>query len=222
MGTPQHINTVVKGSVGMLEEAAEALRKAAKAADSADDDHHEARSTAYSHWEGDGAEAFLSALEPQLNVTRDLHETCDQYRQAFDALAGTLQAVKNDMATVRSTATSGGLQLQGPIVLRPERPGPAPSASDYAGDQAGYDKAVDEHQAVVDDFNAKAKVFNTCLSIYKDARNKEEQGHTDFWEALDAEKGFDLDQSWSIGTTTASAALAGAGEMHNQRANLLT
>jgi len=222
MGTPQHINTVVKGSVGTLEEAAEALRKAEHAADSADDDQHSARSTAHSQWEGEGAEAFLSDLEPQLNFTRDLHETCQQYRHAFDALTGTLQAVKDDMAAIRTTATSGGLELQGPIVLRPEQPGPAPSASEYAGDQAGYDNAVDEHQAAVDDFNAKAEVFNTCLAHYKDARNKEEQGHTDFWEAVDADEGFDLNQSWSIGTTTASAALAGAGEMHNQRANLLT
>lgn len=221
MSTPLHLNTTVKGSVGMLQEAAHGLRNGHQAAEQADDAHHTARNIAHASWRGAGGEAFLEDLQPHLNITRDLVVTCEAYARAFEDFAGSLEVVKNDMDKVRSTAASGGLVVQGPIVLRPERPGPGPTVSQYAGDTDSYMQAARAHAAVVADFNAKAAVFNTCLTVFKEARNKEKQAHIEFWEAVDAERGFDVDQAWNIGTTTASAALGGLAGMHNTRTDLL-
>lgn len=222
MNTPQHLNTTVKGSVGMVQDAAHKLRIAAQGADRADDAHHSARDTAHQDWQGNACYAFLGELKPHLDVTRDLKVTCEAYGRAFDDLGGALEVVNNDMHEVRSTALAGGLRMEGPIVLRPEHPGSAPSAARHAGDPGGFGSAAREHQAAVDDFNDKAGVFNTCLTIFVEARKKEEQAHTEFWQAVDAGQGFDVDAAWSIGTTTVSAALGGLAGMHNARTDLET
>lgn len=221
MSAPQNINTIVRGSVGMLRDAANDLDKAHRAAEQANDAHYRARNIAYESWRGEGAEAFLNDLERQLDITRNLAHTCEVYSQAFDELAGALEVVKNDMDKIRSTAIAGGLRVQGPMVLRPERPGSAPSASDYVGNAAGYADAMHAYQAQVDAYNAKVETFNTCLAIYKEARNKEKQAHIDFWNAVQAGHGFDLDGAWNLGSTTASAALGALAGMENSRSDLL-
>lgn len=225
MGTPLHINTTVKGSVGMLQEAAQALRGGERSASESDDAHHQARDTAHSSWEGEGAEAFLQHLAPHLNHTRDFIETCKLYAKAFDDLAGGIEAVNNDMEKILSIAASGGLEVQGPVVLRPEwTGGEPPRGVDYRGDggEAAFKADRAEYQAKVAAFNAKAETFNRCLGIYTEARKKEEEAHTEFWDAVQAGGGFGVDGAWNIGSTTASKALAAVGGMECARADLLT
>ncbi|OLT40690.1 hypothetical protein BJF85_06105 [Saccharomonospora sp. CUA-673] len=224
MGTPAHINTTVNGSVGMLEEAAQALREAKKAAESADDSHCSARNTAYSSWEGDAAGAFLDELAPHLKYTRQLGATCGTYAEAFADLGGAIESVNKEMGRARRTATEGGLEVEGPFIRRPEEPAmERPMPTNYSGPNAKSDFFSDREtwNNLIGDFNAKAEVFNTCLQIYTDARKKEEQAHTEFWEALDADQGFGLKEAWDMGRTTASHALNTVASMENTRADLL-
>lgn len=224
MGTPAHINTTVNGSVGMLEEAAQALRNAKRTADSADESHHSARNIAYSSWEGSAAQAFLGELNPHLQHTQQLGATCGKYAEAFSDLAGSIEAVNKKMENARRTAADGGLKVEGPIIIRPEEPAmKKPRATDYsgAGAKENYKSDSAAWNQQIAGFNEKAAVFNTCLEIYTEARKKEEQAHSDFWESLNAGEGFDVKGTWDMGRTTASHALNVVASTESTRSDLL-
>lgn len=229
MATPLHINTTVKGSVAQCREAASALRKSHESAENAVDRFRSARDhTDHEGWDGPASEAFLDHHRPQLDLTKDLAKTCHVYGEALYEFAGMLDSVYTDMETVLAKARAGDLTVQGPFVMRPEHPGSAPRVPTDLVRQGSASERYDAYRqeregylAKVIEYNAKVAVFNECLAIFKRARDKEEEAHTDLWEQLRAGKGFDLADGWIIGTTTASAMIAAIENGEGHRGRLL-
>lgn len=227
MTTSLHLNTTVNGSVGMCEHAAARLRAAGSFARSGGDSFTTARNTANSGWGGPAAEAFHRSADPLIDPADGLAELCQGYADAVSDFAGRLRKVVDDMDTVIATATAGGLEVQGPIVMRPEHPGPSPSlpwglfrTGEATAAWNAHRQATHAYAAEVDEYNAKAAVFNECLAIFQQARQNEEQAHTELWERLGPDKGWDTD-GWTIGTTAASSVIGLIAGAENTRHSML-
>lgn len=224
MAKPVHLDTTVKGSAGMLQEGAAALRKAAQTVGRADNANHSARNTAYgADWEGQSNEAFLAEFVPSLTTIKDLKQTCTKFATAFDDLAGTVKSVREQMEKIITTARAGALKVEGPIVMRPEKPTGRPVPSDYEGDSKGYAEDAADYKDDVAAYNRKVKVFNKCLAMYTAARKDEEKGHTEFWDAVNAEKGLlpDAQNAWNIGNQTVGNALGAIASVDGEEKKLL-
>lgn len=227
MPTPLHLNTTVNGSVGTVREAADYFLLGSSRAESAADNYIKARTETEAGWRGPAGEAYRDAIVDPARVCLDIQATCAKYEPAVRTFADRLEKVISQMADVIATAKGGGLEVQGPIVMRPKHPGPPPAdASGVVPPNAAADELRHRQAAhasytnVVSDYNAKVKVFNESLEKFKAARNLEEQAHTDVWQELGADNGFDID-GWTIGDTAASSAIGTIGAADGVRSDAL-
>ncbi|MPZ00784.1 MAG: hypothetical protein GEU97_22985 [Actinophytocola sp.] len=223
MATPLHLNTTVNGSIGMCENAAERLRACSTFARDAADSYTSARNTANAGWGGPAAQAFHRAADPLVDPSDGLADLCQGYADALLDFAGSLQKVVDDMEQVLGRATAGDLEVQGPIVMRPDNPGAGPHVpldvlrnGEASAAWESYRQAASAYATKVADYNAKVAVFNECLAVFKRARQDEEQAHTELWEKLGPDKGWDVD-GWTIGSTAASSVVGLIAGAENTR-----
>lgn len=148
MPTPLHLNTTVNGSVGTCYEAADYFLQGSSRAESAADNYIKARTETEATWRGPAGEAYRDAIADPARVCLDIQTTCEKYEPAVRTFAERLEKVINQMHEVVATATAGGLDVQGPIVLRPKHPGPPPAiASGIAEPGMSSTELYVRHQA---------------------------------------------------------------------------
>ncbi|OZM70302.1 hypothetical protein CFN78_25575 [Amycolatopsis antarctica] len=221
--TAQDLNTTVNGSIDMCREAAGRLTTNAGYAESAQDFYRQSRDGTEATWGGPSRDAFAGSVTDTLDPLHDLCYTLPLYSRALDEFANGLEGVYRQMDDVLGKAAAGGLEIEGPIVRRPDSPGVPPELTmgpmmpgDSGGEITAKQAAIDGYKALVGEFNRKVDVYNTCLSIFTDARNKEKEAHQRLWDALNPEKSANID-SWTIGRTSASAVIGRIGSAENAR-----
>lgn len=185
------LNTLVNGNAGTLREAADFLRGAKQATDAAADHARKAGRLAESSWHGPASDAFAVSTNHFSPDSADMSDLCGKYEQSFRDLADGLDAVNRKMADANDKATGGGLRLEGPLILPPDPPSPAPQVLPTGPCDTGLGRAamneqwaaVQDHNAAVSAYRAKARVFNECQGIVRDARRLERESHQAFHDA---------------------------------------
>lgn len=188
---PYALNTNVNGSSGTCTEAADWLRKLHREAGEAANLVGRGRTTAEGGWHGPARERFsdvTAGLAPHLD---DITEVASRYERALRDFAGALDVINTKMDSALAKAKAGGLRVQGPFILGPERPQP-PAQMVLPGQRPAQleeylldrDAARDRYNAVLVDYNAKVAVYKTCKSIVDGARNQEENAHLELRQAM--------------------------------------
>ncbi|MGH3466409.1 MAG: hypothetical protein ACRDQF_01595 [Thermocrispum sp.] len=231
MGTPLNLNTIVHGSVGAIEEAANYFMLANSRAGEAADHYRKASTGSNEGWCGPAGAAFRETVNAQDIVSQDVEAAAKRYWTATADFVDRLNVVIDKMATAREKATAAHLEVHGLIILRPEHPGPAPKhAPDFVSNHVGVtptseageafaklDAAEAAYAQKVEAYNAKVAVFNECLALHNDARNLEKKAHFELQRALGDEADFSVD-GWKIGDVTSAAMIGMMGDGENSRA----
>ncbi|MPY99922.1 MAG: hypothetical protein GEU97_18410 [Actinophytocola sp.] len=157
---------------------------AASRGDAAADQGHEARRRARDGWYGPGFQAFDERTRPAVWNCEDLAHTARQYERAARNFASALDHINELMQSAMDTGSQAGLEVRGPIIMRPKHPGHPPAVPDGELTPAQADAAyaayrgeMDSYMPALASYNAGVEAFNTCLEIVRDARNREKQAH---------------------------------------------
>jgi hypothetical protein len=178
------LNTTVNGSSGTCAEAAEGLGKLYAGAYEAADAVRAARGVGDASWHGPAHDQFNDSthgLDPDITTISDRAFDCEWALRDF---ADSLDAIHTRMTDALGKARAGGLVVDGPFIVGPTPPPPAPvlptgSCGTAEARQVMQEnqQAIAAHNAVVDEYNAKVAVYNECKAIVSTARTMEENAH---------------------------------------------
>ncbi|TWH21335.1 hypothetical protein [Prauserella rugosa] len=220
----QTLNTLVNGSGASCRAAASFLEKVSKAAGSAADEAQKARTTGEADWWGPAHDAYQASTRSYGRSIDQLGTKAGKIAGALNDFADELDGVIRRMSSAQNKAKSGNLRTEGPFIFAPERPvapnmtPTGPCDSKQARDvMSGNQQAAREHQAAVNDYNAKAAVYNECKSIVSDARTREGNAHDKLQQSLLEAEPKEIDYV-SLGFTTTSHVRGFIGSMENTRA----
>lgn len=146
------IDTKVEGDPAAVTAAATWLRDTlAKNLEKAGDEQQDARNDSRSRWEGETASSYRNVAGDVLKATDKHEERVKRAATALDDYAAKLKRLEDDMRAHRTTATGGGLTVEGTVIHQPPD---APSGSFEEGspEESAHNAAVD-----------KVEVWNTLV-----------------------------------------------------------
>ncbi|MQA10358.1 MAG: hypothetical protein GEU98_17740 [Pseudonocardiaceae bacterium] len=185
------LNTNVNGSSGMCAEAANWLRGVKQGHEGGLDALQDAMNAQQGSWRGPAANEFHEAATRRKQAHAPFTERIGNAERALREFAERLDTVAEKMNTARSIAASGGVRVEGPFIIKPQRP-PAPAAmpsghmTPQQFEQALTNKqaAEREYNAALTEYNAQAAAYNKAKGHWSDARKLEGEAHQQLQEAL--------------------------------------
>ncbi|WP_020499973.1 hypothetical protein [Sciscionella marina] len=223
----QPLDTTVKGSPGTLEESARFLDGYAQALTGSGDDLTDVDSTRESNWTGPASNACGDALADI--DTSDVDELEYQVRRVAKKereFKAALDGVVNKMQDAIHTSTGAGLEMNGPLIMPPTPPGPAPLPIKSVGlpdhmQAIGKQNAAAQadHQAKVDDYNRKLAAYKQAKSIIDQARNDEQNAHKDLIDGI-AKSSKTVRSLKTVGASAATWAATYVKAFHGQAQEL--
>jgi uncharacterized protein YukE len=185
------LNTMVNGSSGTCVEAADGLATLDAGAHEAADAVPAARGIGDASWHGSAHDQFNDStrgLDPDITTISDRAFDCEWALRDF---ADSLDAIQTRMMEALGKARAGGLVVDGPFIVGPTPPPPAPvlptgPCGTAEARQVMHDnqQAIAAHNAVVGEYNNKVAVYNDCKAIVETARTMEENAHNALREVM--------------------------------------
>ncbi|TNC29171.1 hypothetical protein [Amycolatopsis alkalitolerans] len=222
--TGQALNTTVNGSAGTCRETATVLGQLYDAAYQAGTEFRSALTTADATWHGPAHDAFadqVNGVRPEIDA---LSDRAFKVQWALNDFADSLEAILARVGNALAGAKEGGLEVDGPFIVSPTPPGPAPilptGPCGTAQAQRIMDQnqqAIAQHNQVIADYNAKVAVHNEAKAIVTDARTMEANAHNALEQAVGAAAKAVQNDMTKIAFTTASQARGFVGTMENTR-----
>lgn len=222
--TGQALNTTVNGSAGTCREAASVLGQLYDAAYQAGSEFGNALTTADATWHGPAHDAFadeVNQIRPDIDA---LSDRAFKVQWALNDFADSLDAILARMDNALAGAKAGGLEVDGPFIVSPTPPGPAPVLPTGPCGSAQAQRVMDQnqqaiaqHNQVIADYNAKVAVYNEAKAIVTDARTMEANAHNALEAAVGAASKAVQNDMTKIAFTTASQARGYVGTMENTR-----
>jgi len=222
--TGQALNTTVNGSAGTCREVATALGQLYDAAYQASGELRTALTTADATWRGPAHDAFadqINQVRPDIDA---LSDRAFKVQWALNDFADSLDAILARMDDALAKATAGGLEVDGPFIVSPTPPGPAPllptGPCGTAQAQRIMDQnqqAIAQHNQVIADYNAKVAVYNEAKAIVTTARTMEANAHNALQQVVGAASQAVRNDMTKIAFTTAGQARGFVGTMENTR-----
>jgi hypothetical protein len=220
----QALNTTVNGSAGTCRDAATFLGQLYDAAYQASTGFRNAQTTADATWHGPAHDAFadrINQVRPDIDA---LSDRAFKVQWALNDFAGSLDAILVRMDDALAKATAGGLEVDGPFIVSPTPPGPAPVLPTGPCGTAQAQRVMDQNQQAlaqhnqqIADYNAKVAVYNEAKAIVTDARTMEANAHHGLEQAVGAASEAVHNDMTKIAFTTASQARGFVGTMENTR-----
>lgn len=187
----QSLSTTVNGSSGECAEAADALAKLFSGGHQAIDAIHAAKGMGDATWHGPAHDQFtevITGLEPDFTTLTDRSMDLSVSLRNF---ADSLDAVEKMMADALSKAHGGGLMVDGPFIVSPDLPPPAPVLPTGPCGTAQAKTIMDKNQATIQannaavaEYNRKVAVYNECKAIVEQARTTEKNAHQGLRETV--------------------------------------
>lgn len=224
----QSLNTMVNGSVGTCEEAADWLRHVAEGADECGDSLQRGKAFAEAGWDGPAANAFLGTMRGTVDRADQVSKTAKEYERGLREFTDALERVIERMNNAVTKAQDNDLRIDGPFILPPEpftarKPGTPTKActaeegtvvtGKVQGSMADWNAARAEH-------NSKVRAYNECKGLVHDARNAEDEAHRDLQHVFDTNQ-LNVDGA-TIASTSATQAMTYVAAMENPRSEALT
>lgn len=220
----QALNTTVNGSVGTCRETATVLGQLYDGAYQASSEFRSALTTADATWHGPAHDAFadqINAVRPDIDV---LSDRAFKVQWALNDFADSLDAILARMDDALAKARAGGLEVDGPFIVSPAPPGPAPILPTGPCGTAQAQRIMDQnqqaiarHNQVIADYNAKVAVYNEAKAIVTTARTMEANAHSALEQAVGAASQAVQNDMTKIAFTTAGQARGFVGTMENTR-----
>ncbi|NKQ53902.1 hypothetical protein HFP15_13530 [Amycolatopsis sp. K13G38] len=220
----QALNTTVNGSAGTCREVAAYLGRLYDGAYQAGSKFSGALTTADATWHGPAHDAFadwINGTRPEIDA---LSDQAFKVQWALNDFADSLDAILARMDDALAKATAGGLEVDGPFIVSPTPPAPAPllPTGPCGTEQATRimeqnQRAIAAHNQVIADYNAKVAVYNEAKAIVTTARTMEANAHHALQQVVGAASQAVQKDMTKIGFTTASQARGFVGTMENTR-----
>lgn len=217
------LNTHVNGSSGTCFDGARWFRAFARNAHLAGD-HVQHTFQHGDGWSGPANLAYRASMRGTVPMCDDIGKACEQAAGALDTFGHELDSINKLMFQARQKAR-GVLEMHGPFILPPKPPGPAPQTPSgrMTHDEADkavakYEHAADIYKQQVHDYNIKARLFNECADLVREARKKEGNAHKELVDKMPNIGGSDTEfNATKVGKTTVSKALAYVSTAENSR-----
>ncbi|HWJ68128.1 MAG TPA: hypothetical protein VNT31_15760 [Nocardioides sp.] len=156
------LDTKVEGSPAAVTAAANWLRDTLKdKVGKASDEQQDARNHAQGAWEGETYSSYRNVSGDILKASDKHEERVGRAATALDDYAAKLKRLEDDMTSIRTRATEGGLSVSGTVI---EQPAAAPTTPYEVGspEEAAYNTAVTRIElwnALVEDAAADYQTF---------------------------------------------------------------
>ena len=170
------LDTEIKGDPASVERAGTWLSSTlGPEVDSSVDALHKARKEAEADWDGPAGSAFASTMRSSATKATTLHGQVTDTGRTLTTFGAQLRAAQHDMAEVRRTARTAGLQVNGFVIidpgLGPAKPGYiAPGTELPVAAANAYNSAVkafDDHQLLVKAFEDAYKLAKEIRDAYE-------------------------------------------------------
>lgn len=218
------LNTMVNGSPGSCDDAVHWLDGLSRGGHDSARSADAARGHAESDWQGPASQAYVDTTARIPRLVDALGDTARDYSRAIADFSHALTQVQNIMKDALGHAIGGGLEMDGPFIVAPEPPGPAPGSPKEVCTPSNVHQQIGKwegdaaaHQAQAADYNRKIAVYNECKGKVEHARAAESNAHDALTRALTPPPDSPGINAYAIGTASLQRTLGYINNFENPR-----